>query len=759
MRKSIVIGSALIIVIAGLGLMGCSNTSNKKSVEPVNVFIKVNPALAGSQPLSANMFAKFFEYNGCDAYPGIYADHLANGSFEIWNKSGNRTAVLYNNTKKYKGIAYPWEPVTNSPHVSYQQVPGGINGRKPEPDLDHGSEIIQAERPKPSGIKRPRYERISVKNGSGGVLQRTALPDHRTSSYIVKFSVRGKINGQFDVALTDQYGSVLAKKTVSVSRSWKRQKIKLHLKKLSTHRYQGSPFGEYALVFRVKGKGHVDLDWTMLMSGDAVDGMFNPTTIKLLKKFDVTGIRWPGGNFASQYHWKDGVGPLKNRPIVPNGNWGGFERNYLGTDEFLEFCKIAGIKPIITVASWSGISPKEIADWVQYVNGDASTKYGRLRARYGHPKPWNVKHWQIGNEVWGNYQIGHTDAKKYAGRYKKIYEAMKKADPDIIIDATGIDPYYTEYKDGSYKNRQPGVPPVWNKILFKNDASVVHGVDIHRYTRGLTTDKARLKWLKTNHSDPIGYDEAMVGFPTEYEQLLHGLRKEAAQYGIKDLRINVGEWNLSARVNKGWPRIDYPTMAHAVYMAGIFNDYIRLGHIVSYMRDNTLYYRPYPVDMRPLYPGLYTEKFYAEPFMNRDIIWHNLPVKVNSPTFTIPKTGLRIHKMKGVPYVDVASIISPKGRNVIVFAVNRNLKKTYKVAFNLQNKNSDNILKLKNGKVQVIIQTPIDNNPFKRQTSWKGPNSFVLKKESVNPDRNGIIHLKMPPASIVRMKLQIISGK
>ena len=143
---------------------------------------------------------------------------------------------------------------------------------------------------------------------------------------------------------------------------------------------------------------HLLVDRAELFPDDAVDGL-DPEVIQLAKEWPVPLLRWPGGNFASFYHWREGVGPAHLRPTSANHAWGGLEYNLFGTDEFIQFCRQIKAQPQITVNTGTGFA-EEAAAWVEYCNGDAaSTPMGRLRALNGHPEPYNVRLWEVGNET------------------------------------------------------------------------------------------------------------------------------------------------------------------------------------------------------------------------------------------------------------------------------------------------------------------------------------------------------------------------
>ena len=746
-----------------LGTLG-DGSGSKEPDKPTlrDAAVRIDPSAPESEwTVDERIFGKFIEHNGRDIYPGIYSDHLVNGSFEIYNTSGRRPGLLFD-VGIHLGIARGWEPIEERGRVSFEQVPGGVRGRRPEPELDSGEEVPLVYRPWPRNVTESRFQRIEVggdgvggrvagrgrSDARGGVSQRTALPDRRTTTYEVEITVRGEGISSCEIELAEPagaqtvVGATLARAEIPVTDEWERHRVTLELDDRSNERYRRTPFGTYALAFVAEGDGQLDLDWAMLRAGDAVEGIFNPTTIDLLREFGVTTIRWPGGNFANQYRWHDGVGPLEERPVVPNCNWGGLEPNYLGTNEFLRFCELAEIEPLITVPAWKHIPPAEAAAWVEYVNGSVDTEMGALRAEHGYPEPWGVTAWQVGNENWGSYQVGWVTADRFADRYEATHEAMMEADPSIEIDAAGIDPYYTEFSDGSFFDREIGEPPTWNEILFERANSTVEGIDIHRYVRGTQFDVSRRLWRRINDADPIDYNEVLVNFPSQYEELLEELRAQAAEEGIEDLRINVGEWNLQPEVDEGWPRAGYPTAAHAAFVASMFNTFIRQGDAVelTYMRDNTLYYRPYPRDCRPVNPGNYVHKFYAESLVG-EAEWHHLPIEADAPTFTIPKTGFRIREQDDVPYLDVAAVRSDGG-DVVVFAVNRNLREAFEVEFEIGGDVSE---------VPVTLLHGAGGNPFARRTNWEEVNGFELTENAVSPE-DGVVVMEMPPASVAKLE-------
>ena len=123
--------------------------------------------------------------------------------------------------------------------------------------------------------------------------------------------------------------------------------------------------------------------------------------LNALKKLQIPNLRWPGGCFADEYHWMDGIGPKENRPKMVNNNWGGtIEDNSFGTHEFLNLCELLGCEPYISANVGSG-TVEEMAKWIEYMTSEGDSPMARLRRQNGRDKAWNVKFIGVGNESWG----------------------------------------------------------------------------------------------------------------------------------------------------------------------------------------------------------------------------------------------------------------------------------------------------------------------------------------------------------------------
>jgi alpha-N-arabinofuranosidase len=187
--------------------------------------------------------------------------------------------------------------------------------------------------------------------------------------------------------------------------------------------------------------------------------------VAALKKLKVPLLRWPGGCFADTYHWKDGIGPKKNRPSIVNTNWGGVtEDNSFGTNEFLNMCKLLGSEPYLSGNVGSG-TVQELSDWVQYTNFENTSPMSDLRKKNGQQEPWGVKFWGIGNEAWGCG--GNMQPEYYANVYRQYTTFMSNTSNTRLFKiASGA-------SDADY---------AWTETLMKNIPSrMLGGVAMHHY--------------------------------------------------------------------------------------------------------------------------------------------------------------------------------------------------------------------------------------------------------------------------------------
>jgi alpha-N-arabinofuranosidase len=182
------------------------------------------------------------------------------------------------------------------------------------------------------------------------------------------------------------------------------------------------------------------------------------------QKLRMGNLRWPGGNFVSGYHWEDGIGPKESRPARMELAWHGIETNQFGTDEFIQYCRELGTEPYICVNLGTG-SLDEARNWVEYCNGTSNTYYANLRRKNGHPEPYGVKYWGLGNEMYGPWQQSTRSAQEYADYAREAGKLMKWVDPTIQLVGCG--------RDGISE---------WDWTVLQTLAPIIDYYSIHIYT-------------------------------------------------------------------------------------------------------------------------------------------------------------------------------------------------------------------------------------------------------------------------------------
>jgi alpha-N-arabinofuranosidase len=190
-------------------------------------------------------------------------------------------------------------------------------------------------------------------------------------------------------------------------------------------------------AFEITGTGTGDfhIGTVSLMPADNIQG-FRADTIPLIRQIKSGFWRY-GGNYTSNLIWYHIVGDIDKRPPDFDYAWNAMQPNDLGLDEFMTLCKLIDVEPYISVNAGLGDS-HSAAEEVEYMNGAATTYMGGQRAKNGHPEPYHIKFWNIGNEPWGSWQIGRTDTNYYMMKHNEFAKAMRKVDPSITLIASGL---------------------------------------------------------------------------------------------------------------------------------------------------------------------------------------------------------------------------------------------------------------------------------------------------------------------------------
>jgi alpha-L-arabinofuranosidase len=280
------------------------------------------------------------------------------------------------------------------------------------------------------------------------------------------------------------------------------------------------------------GTGSFHIGAVSLMPADNIKG-FRADTRALLRQLDSGMYRLPGGNFISDHDWEDAIGDADKRPPKWDFHWGDMQPNDVGTDELMTLCDLLGVEPYITVNSGFG-DVRSAANQVEYTNGAADTPYGKLRAANGHPAPYPVKYWNVGNEMYGWWQLGHMALNQYSIKHNMFAAAMRKKDPSIVIIASGAMP--DEMTVTTNARRTTGkvlaefaTESDWTGGMLSNSINLFDVLAEHWYTHaGMRFD------LVTGQNGPLG---TRAGFIPVEESFI-----DLARRGANRVRCKAEAW-------------------------------------------------------------------------------------------------------------------------------------------------------------------------------------------------------------------------
>ena len=253
--------------------------------------------------------------------------------------------------------------------------------------------------------------------------------------------------------------------------------------------------------------------------------------VNALKKIKIPDLRWPGGCFADEYHWRDGIGPREQRPKMVNTNWGNVtDDNSFGTHEFLKLCELIGCEPYIAGNVGSG-TVEEMSKWIEYLNLDGESAMAQLRAQNGHPAPYKVTFWGVGNESWGCG--GDMTPEFYSDQYKR-YAVYARNYPGARLKKIASGPNGDDYN--------------WTEVLMKNAGWDMWGLSLHYYT--VPTGNWGHKGSATSF-DEKEYFNTMVS-TLKMEELVSKHSAIMDKYDPdKNVALVVDEWGIWTDVEPG----------------------------------------------------------------------------------------------------------------------------------------------------------------------------------------------------------------
>lgn len=282
-----------------------------------------------------------------------------------------------------------------------------------------------------------------------------------------------------------------------------------------------------------------------VMPSNNVQG-FRADVLEALRDWHPTFLRWPGGNFVSAYHWQDGIGDRDKRSSYLDPAWQQWESHDMGTDEFMTLCKLVDCDPLLTINMGNG-TVDEAAAWVEYCNGSIETEYGALRAKNGHPDPYLLKTWFVGNEQFGNWQVGHVDAETYAHKYLNFAQAMREKDDTLTLIAVGV-------PTDLYGH--------WNELVLKTADHAIDQLSVHYYS------------IRTEKRDVPPPPEQLylpkIAASHEVEQMLDETLALMQQFSDRNIPIAFDEWNTYCGAKSPDFIEDY-NLADALYAGALMN--------------------------------------------------------------------------------------------------------------------------------------------------------------------------------------------
>jgi alpha-L-arabinofuranosidase len=552
--------------------------------------------------ISPLLYGQFAEFMFENIKGGLHAELIRNRSFEeAPNAIGlSRYWERYPDDRNDDyGLSFQWDKTTAYPNAKRSE--GVINGHSlriqlsPGVIVRHG--VYQSRVPVRQGVEYLGYLWLKTENFEGDVT--VAL--------------------EADVTGGDIYAKADLK---NISGDWK--KYEFTLRPTSS-----DPLARVAILFN--GKGGLWIDQVSLMPGDAVDGV-RADVFEKVKALRPAFIRWPGGNVAQDYRWPWGIGPRDQRATWINLSWKNeAEPSDFGTDEFMRFCRNIGAEPTITVnVEGRGATVDEAAAWVEYCNGPATSKYGAMRARNGHPEPYGVRFWEIGNEIWGNWVRGHSDAETYARNYRRYVAAMRSIDPSIKFIAVG---------DNDMR---------WNRTVLRMVGKEIDYLAIHHYYSRREMENDLLNLM----ARPLHYER----FYREVEQ---AVRKLAPN---EQVNLSINEWGLDL------PESQQHSIISALYAARLMNVFERKGDLVTMSAVSDLINGwPGGIIQASRHGVFETPIYLVNALYARRTGTQRLAARVASPTFDSSREG------KGVPHLDAVVNRSADGKQIFIKAVNTDL--------------------------------------------------------------------------------------
>jgi alpha-L-arabinofuranosidase len=438
--------------------------------------------------------------------------------------------------------------------------------------------------------------------------------------------------------------------------------------------------------------------------------------LEKLKRLKMTTMRYPGGNFASGYHWQDGVGPKEGRPVVRELAWQSIESNRFGTDEYVRLCRKMDWTPMLTVNLGTG-TPEEARHWVEYCNCLPGTRYADMRASNGNREPHAVKLWCLGNEMDGPWQLGHVPADQYAVRAQQAAKMMKDTDKSVELVACGsCGVTMPTYMD-------------WDRQVLEYLGDQADYISLHRYVGNRDNDTPDFLAVTNSIDRQIEEMDAACRFA------------QAKRKSEKRVYLCFDEWNVwykDMRMDgegKAAPHLieEIYNLEDALAVAGFLNSFIRHADSVKIANIAQIVNIIAPV----LTQGdrvLVQSIFYPFEMMSCRREGTALRISLDGPSYEGKKNG-------PVPYVDASAILD--NNKLKVFLTNRNSEETAEVCIDLVD-----------GAIATLESAEVLTGPGpKAANSFEAGDTIRSKAFKDLKISDGKAHCRLPPLSFTAMTL------
>jgi alpha-L-arabinofuranosidase len=456
---------------------------------------------------------------------------------------------------------------------------------------------------------------------------------------------------------------------------------------------------------------------------------FRMDVLEAVKGLNVSITRYPGGNFVSNYHWKDGIGPKDERPPRMELAWARLETNRFGTNEFMDYARLMGTEPYFAVNLGTG-TIEEAQQWVEYCNVKEGPYYAELRKQHGYPEPHNIKYWSLGNEMDGFWQMGHLNAEDYAKKAREAAKLMKLTSPEIKLIAAGSSNY-----------RPDADPNEWNATILHELRDVVDYLALHMYV-GNPADNY-YNYLST----PMVLEER-----TKIVKGMIAREMENANRGDRDpIYIAWDEYNSwyrarSSETMSGTRALEeHYNLEDALVIAGFLNAFIRNADIVKMANMAQLVNVIAPIFTNE--EGLFLQTiYYPLQLFAQNVYGTSLDLFVDCETYSTDEffvgLGESTTQQDAVPYLDVSAAVN--GDEVIINVVNRHKDKAITTEVISQTGNF-------RGDVKVF---EVNGPDEKASNTFGETNVQTVEKPSAKAKGNTLTY-SFPPHSFTQLKATI----